>query len=208
MSSHDFALFALASLLLNLTPGADMLYVISRSTTQGVKAGMMSALGITTGCLVHITAAVFGLSMIIMKSAMAFAFIKYAGAAYIIWLGIKSLIAHSSYDVNTNISKDSYLKIFTQGAFINILNPKVALFFLAFLPQFIDVNANQIELQTLLLGLWFNFSGLLVNLLVALLFGKSVNYMNRFPRFRFSMEKITGSILIYIGCRIAFMKKS
>jgi threonine/homoserine/homoserine lactone efflux protein len=208
MNFHDFALFALASLMLNITPGADMLYIISRSTTQGVKAGMVSALGISSGCLVHITAAVFGLSIIIMKSVLAFDIIKYTGAAYLIFLGIKSLTSFSSSEPGVKQTGDSYLKIFNQGAFINMFNPKVAIFFLAFLPQFIVTSFGNILMQILSLGLWFNFSGFIVNLLVAFLFGKSGNCMRKFPGFRIIQKKITGSVLICLGCRIAFMKKS
>ena len=208
MALHDFTLFALASLILNITPGADMLYIISRSTTQGAKAGMVSSFGITTGCLVHITAAVFGLSIIIMKSVLAFNIIKYTGAVYLIFLGIKSVTSNSSSEIGIKQTRDSYLKIFTQGAFINILNPKVAIFFLAFLPQFIVASPDHIAIQILLLGLWFNFSGLIVNLMVAFLFGKWANYMTKFPGFRVLQRKITGSVLICLGCRIAFMKKS
>lgn len=208
MSFHDFAIFALASLMLNITPGADMLYIISRSTAQGVKAGMVSALGITSGCLVHITAAVFGLSIIIMKSVLAFNIIKYAGAAYLIFLGIKSLTSDSTSDVGMKQTRDGYLKIFSQGAVINIFNPKVAIFFLAFLPQFIVTSSVNIPIQILLLGLWFNFSGLIVNLLVAFLFGKSGNYLKRFPGFRIMQKKITGSVLICLGFRMAFMRKN
>ena len=207
MSFHDFTIFALASLMLNITPGADMLYIISRSTAQGVKAGMVSALGITSGCLVHISA-VLGLSIIIMKSVLTFNIIKYAGAAYLIFLGIKSLTSHSSSEAGIRQTRRGYLKIFSQGAFINIFNPKVSIFFLAFLPQFIVTSSNDIAIQILLLGLWFNFSGLIVNLLVAFLFGKSGNYMKKFPGFRIIQKKITGSVLICLGCRIAFMKKS
>jgi threonine/homoserine/homoserine lactone efflux protein len=208
MNSHDFALFALASLMLNITPGGDMLYIISRSTTEGMKAGMISALGITSGCLIHIGAAVFGLSIIIMKSALAFNIIKYAGGAYLIGLGIQSLTARSSFDQNTKRTADSYFRIFTQGALINIFNPKVAIFFLAFLPQFVITTSHDIVMQILFLGLWFNFSGLIVNLFVAFLFGKSGDYVKKFPGFKIIQKKITGSVLIFLGCRIAFLKRS
>jgi threonine/homoserine/homoserine lactone efflux protein len=206
MNPEEFALFALASLLLNITPGADMLYVASRSTSNGTKAGMISALGITAGCFVHILAAALGLSVIIMQSAWAFEIIKYTGAAYLIYLGIKSLIYRSTFDLHSKHSRERLFKIFIQGAYTNIFNPKVAMFFLAFLPQFIAPSVD-VTIQTLLLGFWFNFSGLIINMLVALLFGKSGNYFKRFTKFKFIQEKITGSVLIYLGCRLAFMKK-
>ncbi|MGZ5190446.1 MAG: LysE family translocator, partial [Flavisolibacter sp.] len=137
----NFWVFALTGLLLNLTPGNDMIYVIARSSGQGIKAGVISALGIGAGCIVHILAAVIGLSAIIAQSAIAFDIIKYAGAAYLIYLGIKSLLSKKKKLTINKLEEISYTKIFWQGVITNVLNPKVALFFLAFLPQFIDINA-------------------------------------------------------------------
>src|SRR4029077_3107543 len=133
---------AFASLMLNLTPGNDMMYVASRSTGQGIKAGIVSSFGIMGGCLVHAIAAVAGLSAIIAKSATAFDIIKYVGAAYLIYLGIKSwLNKKSSFRLTDKIESATYKKIFWQGVITNVLNPKVALFFLAFLPPFIDISS-------------------------------------------------------------------
>ena len=175
---NDFLIFALATLMLNITPGNDMLYVATRSTSQGVKAGIVSALGIAGGCIVHLLAAVIGLSAIIANSALAFDIIKYAGAAYLIYLGVKSILSkQSKFSINNNVEKKSLSSLFWQGVLTNVLNPKVALFFLAFLPQFIDPDQGNTSLQILLLGLWFNFSGTVVNCVVALLFGKLGNWL-------------------------------
>src|SRR5687768_12159383 len=127
----NFWVFALTGLLLNLTPGNDMLYIIARSSGQGTKAGVVSALGIGGGCIVHIFAAVIGLSALIAQSALAFDIIKYLGAAYLIFLGVKSLLAKKqSLKINKSLPPLSYKKIFWQGVLTNVLNPKVALFFL------------------------------------------------------------------------------
>src|SRR4051812_41405106 len=149
MIVENFWVFALTGLLLNLTPGNDMLYVIARSSGQGMKAGIISAVGIGAGCIVHITAAVVGLSALIARSAVAFDMIKYAGALYLIYLGIKSVLKKKRSFSITKVEQLSYRKIFWQGALTNVLNPKVALFFLAFLPQFINVNKDNASLQIL-----------------------------------------------------------
>src|SRR6476659_5379208 len=125
MNIHSFWLFALASLMLNLTPGNDMLYVITRSTSQGIKAGVVSSLGIMAGCMVHIIAAVVGLSAIIARSALAFNIVKYAGAAYLIYLGLRSLVNKKrSFEIKTDVPVLSHRNLFWQGVVTNVLNPK------------------------------------------------------------------------------------
>ena len=205
---NDFLIFALASLVLNITPGNDMLYVATRSTTQGIKAGIVSALGITAGCLVHLTAAVIGLSAIIAHSAIAFGVIKYLGAAYLFYLGIKALLNKQNiFSINEKTEKKSLSKLFWQGAFTNVLNPKVALFFLAFLPQFIHPENGSPALQILLLGLWFNFSGSLVNIAVAILFGKLGNWLAGKQGIIKWQNKITGLLLIALGIKVALSSR-
>jgi threonine/homoserine/homoserine lactone efflux protein len=195
--------------LLNLTPGNDMIYVATRSTSQGIKAGMISALGITAGCMVHILAAMIGISAIIAQSALAFDIIKYLGAAYLIYLGLRSLLSkRRTFNIEATTAKYSYRKIFWQGVITNVLNPKVALFFLAFLPQFIDISADAgTHWQILFLGTWFNTSGMIVNMLVALLFGKIGNWLNRSPRFVQWQERITGLVLIALGIKVALSSR-
>jgi threonine/homoserine/homoserine lactone efflux protein len=206
---HNFWVFALASLLLNITPGNDMLYVASRSAAQGVKAGLVSSLGIMLGCLVHVLAAVVGLSAISAHSATAFDIIKYFGAAYLVFLGIKSLLnkKESSFAVKGKLAPLSYGRLFTQGVLTNVLNPKVALFFLAFLPQFIDTGAAHMQGAILLLGIWFDVGGTLVNMLAAVLFGKIGNWLSRSPRFLKMQQRITGLMLIALGIKVAFTSK-
>ena len=204
----NFWVFALTGLLLNLTPGNDMMYIIARSSGQGTKAGIVSALGIGAGCIVHIMAAVVGLSALIAQSAIAFDIIKYIGAAYLIYLGIRSLLTKKkALTIDKDLQQLSYPKIFWQGVLTNVLNPKVALFFLAFLPQFINIHKGDTSLQILFLGVWFDIVGTVVNILVALLFGKIGAWLSKSPAFVQWQERITGIILIGLGIKVALGSK-
>ena len=208
ISSNDFLIFAIACLVLNITPGNDMLYVATRSTSQGIKAGIVSALGIAGGCIVHLLAAVVGLSAIIANSAIAFDIIKYAGAAYLIYLGIRSFLSkENKFSIHEKVEKRSLSKLFWQGVFTNTLNPKVALFFLAFLPQFIHPEKGNASMQILLLGSWFNFSGTIVNIIVAALFGKLGNLLADKQAFIKWQNKITGLLLIGLGIKVALSSR-
>ena len=201
-------LFFIASLLLNITPGNDMIYVSSRSISQGSKAGIISALGVFFGCFVHILAAVFGLSLIIARSAYLFNIVKLAGAAYLIYLGIKAWI---SKPVQAAMGSQSpglnKWRLFKQRMITNALNPKVAIFFLSFLPQFIDPASHFVRLQLGGLGLWFAAQGTLVLIIVALIFGKTKDLFTRNPRFWQWQEKITGTILLGLGIKVALASK-
>jgi threonine/homoserine/homoserine lactone efflux protein len=206
---HHFWIFALTGLLLNLTPGNDMLYIASRSTGQGIKAGVISALGIAAGCLVHILAAVVGLSALITSSATAFTLIKYAGAAYLVYLGVKALCSGkgATFARLDKVPRQADRTIFMQGVLTNVLNPKVALFFLAFLPQFIEVDGGHLHQSILFLGVWFDVVGTLVNIGVAVLFGRLGNWLSRSPRWVQLQEKVTGLVLIALGIKVAFTIK-
>lgn len=204
----NFILFALVALMLNITPGNDMIFVISRSLSYGTKVGIYAALGIGLGCFVHIFASVVGLSVIIQQSEILFNTIRYAGAAYLIFIGIKSLMEKPStmiFNQNKN-DKNTNLKILRQGIITNVLNPKVSLFFLAFLPQFINYSSENISSQILFLGLWFNFSGTLVNVLIVLLFSKVIAKLSSFQQFWKIQNKISGIVLIGLGLHIALKK--
>lgn len=204
---QQFILFALAALMLNITPGNDMVFVISRSLT-GTRAGIFAALGIGLGCFLHIFASVIGLSVIIKQSETLFNIIRYAGAAYLIYIGVRSLLEKPSTMIlsKTENDKNNNLKILRQGAITNMLNPKVSLFFLAFLPQFINNQADNVSVQIFFLGLWFNFSGTLVNVLIALLFSKVVARLSNFQRFWKIQSKVSGIILILLGLQIALKR--
>ncbi len=206
---QNLYLFFIASLLLNLTPGNDMIYVASRSISQGIKAGIISAFGVFIGCFVHILAAVFGLSIIIMKSVFLFQLIKFLGAGYLIYLGVKALITKSDFnkDITPLPSVDRW-KLLKQGIITNALNPKVALFFLSFLPQFIQIGSPLYKAQLFSLGLWFDLQGTLILIFVAYLLGKTSNFIKRNQKFWRIQEKITGIILIGLGIKVAlYLKK-
>lgn len=206
---QHFLLFAFAALMLNITPGNDMIFVMSRSLSYGTKAGIYAALGIGLGCFVHIFASVIGLSVVIQQSEVLFNIIRYAGAAYLIYIGVKSFMEKPSMMIfnRSEDSKSTHLKILRQGTITNILNPKVSLFFLAFLPQFIKVNASEsMSGQILFLGLWFNLSGTIVNVLIALLFSKVIAKLSNFQKFWKIQGKISGAVLVALGLQIAIKR--
>lgn len=162
---HSIVLFAAAALALLLIPGPAVLYIVTRSIEQGRRAGFVSVLGIHAGTLVHVAAAAFGLSAILVRSSAAFSTVKYAGAAYLIYLGIRRI---ASKDVEIELAPLETNRLFLNGAVVNILNPKTALFFLAFLPQFIDPDRN-VTVQVLFFGALFVALGLCSDSTYALL---------------------------------------
>lgn len=205
----NFGAFVLAGIILNLTPGADTMYILGRSISQGKKTGVLSALGIATGALVHCLFAVLGLSVILAKSAIAFEAIKYIGAAYLIYLGIKMLLSKTEKDfgINTNKEQLNYRKIYISGILTNVLNPKVALFFLAFLPQFIDPEYSQSYLPFLILGLTFVTTGTIWCLVLAIFSSKMSHTIRRNYRIKKWLDKTTGIIFMGLGIKLALMQK-
>src|ERR1700682_2485099 len=165
--SHSLILFLAAGLALNFTPAPDMLYVAARGASEGRAAGIVSALGIGAGTLVHIALVALGLAALLSAVPVAYATVRLAGAAYLIYLGVRAL--RSRADLTTpRVKAAPPLAIFRQGVLTNVFNPKVALFFLAFLPQFVDSSRGNPSLQVVVLGLLFDATGTLVNLAVAL----------------------------------------
>jgi len=158
-SPEVFAAFAVASLALLVVPGPSVLYIVTRSMDQGRAAGLVSVLGIHTGSIVHVTAAALGLSAILASSALTYGIVKYVGAAYLIWLGIRALRGRDEGRPDVEGKGHSLRRIYAQGVVVNVLNPKTALFFLAFLPQFVDVSKGSVPLQVVLLGLTFILLG-------------------------------------------------
>ena len=199
--------FLVASLLLNITPGPDMLYVITRSTAQGRRAGVVSALAIGSGCIVHTTAAALGFSALFLYSAFAFEVVKWIGALYLLYLGVRTLLKKEQVFELQQVRQDALWKIYRQGVMINVLNPKVALFFLAFLPQFIEPGLAHPALQIVVLGTLFNIGGTLVNLLVALLFGYiGMRIMRQIWVVRVQ-KWITGSVFLALGLNLALVRR-
>jgi len=207
ISIESLILFTSAGLLLNITPGPDMIYTATRSTAQGRNAGIVSALGIGTGTIFHILAAALGLSAILMYSAVAYEIIKWIGAAYLVYLGIRTILDRNKHAEAQNIKKDSLKKIYMQGIFTNVLNPKVALFFLAFLPQFVDTASGNVTIQILLLGFIFDTTGTIINSLVALFFGKLGGLLNRSPKIKKMQAWFTGTVYIGLGVTLVLSKK-
>lgn len=197
------ALFLLATVTLNITPGPDMLYCAARTLGQGKRAGIASALGISTGCLVHTLAAALGVSAILSYSAITFLIIKYLGAAYLIYLGIKTFRSKSPMGINRDIAPVSTAKIFWQGVVTNVLNPKVALFFLSFLPQFVHPERGSVALQITALGLMFITSGTIVLIAMILIVGRAGRWLEARPAFVRAQKWFTGSVFIALGARLA-----
>jgi threonine/homoserine/homoserine lactone efflux protein len=201
-----FLTFLVAALALNFAPGPDMLYVIGRSVGQGRKAGVVSALGIFAGCWVHILAAAVGIAALLRSSPMAFNIVRYLGAAYLLYLGAKMIIQRSRLETQ-QLPSGSLSNIFRQGVITNVLNPKVALFFLAFLPQFVDARRGSVALQILFLGVVFNLGGTLVNLGVAYAGGTLGDLLRRSPRFAVVQKWFTGMVFIGLGARLAWQRR-
>ena len=204
MGISHFEIFIIATFVLNITPGNDFIYVATQSVCRGTKAGVLSSTGISLGLLVHICASVFGLSMLLSKSMIAFDIIKLLGAVYLVYLGIKSFFSKSpGLDDAIQKNKLSANKLLRQGFLTNVFNPKVALFFLSFLPQFADSSSSNFSLQLLLLGGWFIFSGTIVNLCITLLFSKMRTFLFNLKIFWKVQQKITGIVFIGLGLKIA-----
>jgi threonine/homoserine/homoserine lactone efflux protein len=208
LGTHDLALFVLSGLLLNLTPGPDTLYIVGRSTTQGWRAGAIAALGIGAGIFVHIAAAAVGLSAILAASATAFTAIKIAGAIYLVYVGISLLRSSRSTgrERGTTPAPASLRAIFLQGFLTNVLNPKVALFFLAFLPQFVDQAAQNKAMAFLFLGVIFNLNGTLWNLLVAWSSARVGAAAARNGTFSRWFNRCVGGLFVWLGLRLAFSR--
>lgn len=202
-----FTLFITVSWALILAPGPDMLYVITRGMAHGRRAGMLSAVGVICGILVHTTAAAFGLSLIFQTSALAFLIVKYLGAIYLIYLGIKAWKDKNAFHIQTSSSPVSSRRLFWQGVLSNVLNPKIAIFFLAFLPQFVDKGSRQVSLQLLLLGLTFAFLGLGFLLVVGYSAGAIGSWITRRPHYAQFLGRLSGSILMGLGVRLAVTER-
>lgn len=206
---HDFGLFILSGLLLNVTPGPDTAYIVGRSVQMGWRGGAAAAVGISAGCLVHVFAAAVGLSALLAASATAFLAVKWLGAAYLAYVGIKMLLTrqHSSAQDTAFISTASSLRtVFLQGALTNVLNPKVALFFLAFLPQFVAADAPQKALAFLLLGGIFIFNGTIWCLGVAAVAARTAKRVQRSSQVMAWLNRAIGGLFVYLGVRIALLE--
>jgi threonine/homoserine/homoserine lactone efflux protein len=193
------ALFVLASLALAVVPGPAVLYIVAQSIDQGRIAGLVSALGIGTGALIHVVAATAGLSSLLASSATAFTIVKYAGAAYLIVLGIRRLLPREVLEDEVIRAPRPQRKLYLDGVIVNVLNPKTALFFLAFLPQFVDPGRGTVALQILLLGLIFVVVALCSDSLWALAAGTLGGWLRRSRWYLGVKRWVTGTVFVGLG---------
>ena len=201
--SHLFALFMVGALALNLTPGPDMTFVLAQAAHRGARAGLAAALGIGAGTIFHMTLAAFGLAALFAAWPLAFDLVRYAGAAYLVWIAIGMLRRppHLNAPVETEVVRTA----FRQGMLTNVFNPKVAVFFIAFLPQFVVHGAGPAWLQILVLGIAFDISGTLVNCAVALGGGKLAGRLRGNPLIGKMLGWISASVMVGLALRLAWV---
>ncbi len=204
---HDLWLFILSGLLLNITPGPDTIYILGRSVQLGWRGGAAAALGVCCGCLVHVTGAAIGLSALLAASSTAFAFVKLIGAAYLLYVGIRMLLSRPQAIAAAADDGDvSLRKVFWQGAMTNALNPKVALFFLAFLPQFVAAEAPHKALAFALLGSIFVLNGTLWCLGLAAFAARAAQRIKRSTPVLLWINRALGGFFIWLGVRVAMLE--
>ena len=201
--AHSLVLFISAALVLLVIPGPAVFYILGRSIGQGRGAGFVSALGISVGSLVHTAAAAVGLSALLMSSAAAFSAVKYLGAGYLIYLGVQKLRREESLELSDGAAQVRLGRIFAQGVIVNVLNPKAALFFLAFLPQFVDASRGNVAGQILFLGVLFALLGLMSDSLWALSAGSVAQWFRGNVRAMRTQRYVSGGMLISLGVATA-----
>ena len=209
LGTTDLALFVVSGLLLNITPGPDTLYILGRSASQGRRGGTVAALGVSAGLFLHTFAAAVGLSALLAASATAFTILKWVGAVYLVYLGVSLLLVRPAIHQPVPALRTVGLRtVFLQGFLTNVLNPKVALFFLAFLPQFVDPGASNKAIAFLFLGFVFNFNGTLWNLIVAWSAARVTSSLDGSGRFSLWLNRSVGALLMYLGIRLVTSHES
>src|SRR6266704_2692400 len=204
ISHSSLLLFVTGAAVLLVIPGPAVTYVVSRSIGHGRAAGLVSVLGIVTGTLCHVVAAALGISALLASSAVAFEFVKYLGAAYLIYLGIKTLRRNDEQLVEADTGETKLIRIYGQGLLVNLLNPKTALFFLAFLPQFVDPSRGAVAFQIAFLGLLFTLMGLTSDGLYALVAGTAGRWVKGNGHYLRWERYVTGGVFIGLGVTAAF----
>jgi threonine/homoserine/homoserine lactone efflux protein len=198
------AVFSAAALLLLVIPGPAVLYIVAQSVSRGRVAGLVSMLGIQVGGLVHVVAAAVGLSALVVQSAVAFSAVKYAGAAYLVFLGLRRLLGRDE-EAHGGVPRERRLRaLFANGIVVNVFNPKTALFFFAFLPQFVDVSRGDVAFQIVVLGLAFIGLAVISDGMYALAAGSAAGWLNARRGFARSQRLVTGSVLVGLGLATAF----
>ena len=200
----DIGLFLVASALLTIAPGPDIVYVLTRGIAQGRRAGFAAALGFATGVVFHTALAALGIAALIRSSEFAFSLVRYAGAAYLVYLGIRTLMSRSGFELNKDNSSIALWTVYKQSVIGNVLNPKVTLFFLSFLPQFINVNAGHVELQMVLLGVLFMLQTVLIFGAVAFFSGVIGDKLRTNSSVADRLNVFAGVIFIALGIRVAW----
>ena len=202
--SGALAVFVLSAIVLLVIPGPAVLYVVSQSVSRGRLAGIVSMLGVQAGALVHVAAAAAGLSALLVRSAAAFDAVKYAGAAYLVFLGVRRLIGRDESEVEGVRRERSLRRLFGQGVIVNVLNPKTALFFFAFLPQFVDVARGSVALQIATLGVLFILLAMVSDGLYALAAGSAAGWVRGRPGLVRGERFASGGVLVGLGVLAAF----
>jgi threonine/homoserine/homoserine lactone efflux protein len=204
--TSTLALFVVAAVTLLVIPGPAVLYIVTRSVDQGRAAGLASVCGVHVGTLVHVAAAALGLSALLVSSATAYDTVRWLGAAYLVWLGVRRLLARDE-DLPATPGPDArrpgLRRIFAQGVVVNVLNPKTALFFLAFLPQFVDASRGSVPLQVVVLGVAFVLLGLLSDGAYALAASTGAGWLRRRPGVARASRLVSGGVLISLGVTTA-----
>ena len=206
-SAGTLALFSLAALALIVVPGPAVLYIVAQSIDGGRVAGLLSALGVAVGGLVHVTAAAIGLSALLLSSATAFTVVKLAGAGYLIGLGLYTLLVRKEDSGDVVRPERRLRRSFVQGVVVNVLNPKTALFFIAFLPQFVDRDAGSVAAQLLVLGLVFVALAVVSDSLWALAAGSAASRLRSSKRFLAVRRYVSGSVFVGLGAVTALAKR-
>lgn len=208
--ASTLAVFLAASLALYVSPGPDMLYIASRSVSGGKRAGLISALGTCSGLFVHTLGAALGLSALLVAWPLAFQVVKWLGVAYLAYLGVRVLIDRQGPGLPAPgaTASPGWWRIYRQGAFVNLMNPKIALFFLAFLPQFADTGAASFTAQMLFFGCLFTVGGLLWTFFLAVLFGSIGDWLGRCPAAWKWQRRFTGSVLLALAAQLALSKQN
>ena len=202
-------LFMASGWLLNLSPGPDVLYIVTNALKSGVRAGIVAALGIVSGCFVHVFAAAISVGALLATSVTAFTVLKWIGAAYLLWMGIRLLLSKAtSLDLRTGSTEVNLWRVYRQGFLTNALNPKVALFFLAFVPQFIAPDAPNKALAFLLLGLIFNLNSLPINVGYAWLAAWAARRVKTLQRAMHGMDRAAGVLFVGFGLHLALADNS
>jgi len=200
-----FALFAAATVVLLVVPGPAVLYIVTRSVAQGRGAGLVSVLGVHTGSLVHVAFAAVGVSALLYASATAFTAVRYAGAAYLVFLGLRKLLGRGAGDdAAAGPAPASARRLYGQGVVVNVLNPKTAIFFLAFLPQFVNPARGPVALQIAVLGTCFIALGIVSDGSYALLSSALAGRLRRTPGARRAIDRSSGAMLVGLGAYAAF----